>query len=54
MEGLTEDQQQHSSSLQLGQSSGEAVTRHSLGAQAQSAHLITNFADIDGASAAPP
>jgi len=40
MEGLpwTEDQQQHSSSLQFGQSRGEAARRHSSGEHPHSAH----------------
>jgi len=43
MEGTTEDQQQHSSSLQFGQSFGEADFRHSSGEHPQSAHFISSL-----------
>jgi uncharacterized protein with GYD domain len=42
-------QQQHSSSLQAGQSIAEGASRHSSGEQPQSAQRNTNFDFIDGA-----
>ena len=41
-------QQQHSSSLQLGQSTAEGASRHSSGEHPQSAQRMTNFVFADG------